>query len=68
MFDLSWVPDWMGWVVFASLPGMIASMAISGNVHVFSPWIVVIFSWVFYSLVIWLIRKTIRKFREQSSE
>jgi hypothetical protein len=48
-------------IVFA-FPGMMMSMGVSGNVHAFSPWLVVLFNWIFYALVLMILQKLIRIF------
>jgi hypothetical protein len=53
-----------GYFVFFAFPGILLSMAVSGNVHAFNPRLVVVFNWIFYALAIWVSWKVIRKFRE----
>jgi hypothetical protein len=49
-------------LVFA-FPGMLLSMAVSGNVHAFNRWLVVLFNWIIYALIFIVLRKAIRIFR-----
>jgi hypothetical protein len=49
-------------IVF-SFPGMLLSMGVSGNVHAFNPWLVVLFNWIFYALILMALLKVVRIFR-----
>ena len=60
MFEVRMVPEWF---VAGALPGSLVAIMISGNVHIFSPWVVVAANWILYVLVILLIRKVVRVFR-----
>jgi len=50
-------------LIVIAFPGMLLSMGASGNVHVFSPWLVMLFNWIFYALVLIVLRKVIGIFR-----
>ncbi len=50
-------------IVFA-FPGMLLSAGASGNVHVFSPWLVVLLNWLFYAIVFVALRKVVNVFRQ----
>jgi hypothetical protein len=60
MFEVRMVPEWF---VAGALPGSLVAIMISGNVHVFNPWVVVAANWIIYVLVVLLIRKVARVFR-----
>ncbi len=42
-----------GFMVFLLIPGVIASMGISNNVHAFPLWIAAVFNFFFYFLLNW---------------
>ncbi|MDW5266312.1 MULTISPECIES: hypothetical protein [Acidobacteriaceae] len=49
--------------VVLAFPGMLLSMAVSGNVHAFNRWLVVLFNWIIYAFIFIALRKVIRIFR-----
>jgi len=54
-----------GYFITFAFPGIILSVAVTGNAHAFSAWLVVGFNWIFYALVLWVLWKVIGKFRER---
>jgi hypothetical protein len=54
-------------LVFVLIPGLIASMAVSGNVHAFHLWIAAVFNFGFYFLVCWGLSKVAKGLLEPST-
>lgn len=52
-------------LVVIGIPGMLLSAAVSGNIHVFNPWLVLLFSWLLYALLLLALEKLIRSFCER---
>ena len=52
--------------VFLLLPGLIGSMAISGNVHAFPLWVAAIINILFYFGLVWILGVVWTKFRRNS--
>lgn len=52
-----------GTFIAFAFPGMLLNMGMSGNIHAFSRWFVVLFNWIFYALLFMGLRELIRKFR-----
>jgi hypothetical protein len=53
-----------GYVTMFALPGILLSAVASGNIHAFSSFLVVLFSWIFYALVLVVLRSVIGVFRK----
>jgi hypothetical protein len=50
-------------VVLLLMPGMIAAIALSGNVHAFPMWVAACGNFLFYFFLVWLATAVWKKFR-----